>query len=250
MHVFPVEGLPEIAPGDDIAALIQERASVEPDDVVCVASTIVSKAEGRQADLDSFPASSRAEAVADGLTETLGKPVDPRFVQAIFEESTEIVLEQPFVLTVLPFGHTTVNAGIDRSNVPDADMLLLPTDPAESARRLHEELGCAVVVTDTSGRPFRLGQRNVALGWAGLPANRDWRGQTDREGRELEATVQCVVDELAGTANLVTGEGDGGTPVAVVRDWEFGTHEGDDDLFRRPEEDVVRRAIRAWQHAQ
>lgn len=250
MHVFPVEGLPEIAPGDDIAALIQERTPVESDDIVCVASTIVSKAEGRQANLASFPASERAEAVADGLTETLGKPVDPRFVQAIFEESAEILLEQPFVLTVLPFGHTTVNAGIDRSNVPDADMLLLPTDPAESARRLHEELGCPVVVTDTSGRPFRLGQRNVALGWAGLPANRDWRGQTDREGRELEATVQCVVDELAGTANLVTGEGDGGTPVAVVRDWEFGTHEGDDDLFRRPEGDVVRRAIRAWQHTQ
>jgi coenzyme F420-0:L-glutamate ligase/coenzyme F420-1:gamma-L-glutamate ligase len=244
MQVFAVDGLPEVASGDDIGALIQDHVSVGPDDVVCVASTIVSKAEGRQANLADFPASERAAAVADVLTESLGKPVDPRFVQAVFESSEEVLLTEPFLLTVLPFGHTTVNAGIDRSNVPDTDMLLLPTDPEASAQRLHNALGCPVVVTDTSGRPFRLGQRNVALGWAGLPAHRDWRGETDREGRELSATVQCVVDELAGVANLVTGEGDGGTPVAVVRDWTFGAHAGDDDLFRASDNDVVKAALR------
>ncbi|MFB6222142.1 MAG: coenzyme F420-0:L-glutamate ligase [Haloarcula sp.] len=248
MRVFPIEGLPEITPEDDIAELVRERETIRPDDIVCVASTIVSKAEGRQANLDDYPASSRAESVADDLSETLGKPIDPRFVEAIFEESADVLLTHPFLLTVLPFGHTTVNAGIDQSNVPGADILRLPTAPAESARRLHDALGCPVVVTDTSGRPFRLGQRNVALGWAGLPANRDWRGQTDRDGRELTATVQCVVDELAGAANLVTGEGDGGTPVAVIRDWEFGAHQGDDELFRHVEEDVVRQALDAWQH--
>jgi coenzyme F420-0:L-glutamate ligase/coenzyme F420-1:gamma-L-glutamate ligase len=103
-----------------------------------------------------------------------------------------------------------------------------------------------VVVTDTSGRPFRYGQRGVAVGWAGLPAARDWRGESDREGREMEATVQAVVDELAGAANLVTGEGAGGTPVAVVRGFEFGDHAGDDDLFRTPEDDLVRPALREY----
>jgi len=135
------------------------------------------------------------------------------------------VLDAPFLLAVTRFGHTTVNAGIDRSNVPDADLLLLPEDPTASAERIHaglaDALGVAVdgsdgspaddspavVVTDTSGRPFRQGQAAVALGWAGIPAARDWRGESDRDGREMGVTVQAVVDELAGAANLVTGEG-------------------------------------------
>jgi coenzyme F420-0:L-glutamate ligase/coenzyme F420-1:gamma-L-glutamate ligase len=246
MHVEPVGGLPEVTPDDDVGELIDANVDLQPDDVLCVASTIVSKAEGRQANFAEYEATPRTEQVAAGLEETLGKPVDPRFVAAIFEESEEILLTNPFILTVLPFGHTTVNAGVDRSNIPDADMILLPTDPAASARRIAETVGCAVVVTDTSGRPFRLGQRNVALGWAGIDANRDWRGETDREGRELTATVQCVVDELAGAANLVTGEGDGGTPAAVIRDWDFGDHDGDDQLFRPADEDVIRDALRDW----
>jgi coenzyme F420-0:L-glutamate ligase/coenzyme F420-1:gamma-L-glutamate ligase len=125
---------------------------------------------------------------------------------------------------------------------------LLPQDPTASAQRLHETLGTRVVVTDTSGRPFRYGQRGVALGWAGMPAARDWRGETDREGREMTATVQAVVDELAAAANLVTGEGAGGTPVAVVRDWEFGDHSGSDDLFRDRSDDVIRPPLEAWSY--
>jgi len=152
------------------------------------------------------------------------------------------------MLAVTQFGHITVNAGIDRSNVPDADLLLLPEDPQASAKRVHDTLGCRVVVTDTSGRPFRYGQRGVAIGWAGMPAVRDWRGETDRDGRELEATKQAVVDELAAAANLVTGEGDGGTPVAVIRDWEFGEHDGTDDLFREESDDLIRPALTAWEY--
>ena len=246
MEVFAVEGLPEIREGDDLAALVRERVELRPDDVVCVASTVVSKAEGRGANLADFPASERAEALADALSELAGEEKDPRFAQAILEESEELILEAPFVLAVTRFGHITVNAGIDRSNVPDHDLLLLPEDPTASAESLAEDLGCPVVVTDTSGRPFRHGQRGVALGWAGMPAARDWRGEFDRDGRELGVTVQAVVDELAGAANLVTGEGDGGTPVAVIRDFEFGDHEGSDLLFRSEERDVVRQALRDW----
>jgi len=249
MNVFAVEGLPEIQPGDDLAALIAERVDLRADDVVCVASTVVSKAEGRQADLGEFPAGECAKRIARRIGDLAGERKDPRFAQAVLEESEELLLEHPIMLAVTHFGHVTVNAGIDRSNVPGADLLLLPEDPAASAERLRERLGARVIVADTSGRPFRYGQRGVALGWAGLPAARDWRGETDREGREMEATVQAVVDELAAAANLVTGEGGGGTPVAVVGGFEFGDHAGDDRLFRPDEDDLVRAALREWSHA-
>ena len=243
MEVFAVPDIPEIQPGDDLAALIDERVDLREDDVLTVASTVVSKAEGRGADLADFEAGEHARDIADQIGDIAGERKDPRFAQAVIEESEEIVLEAPFILAVTRFGHITVNAGIDRSNVPGADLLLLPEDPSASARRLSDALGAPVVVTDTSGRAFRQGQRGVAIGWAGLSATRDWRGEHDREGRELTATVEAVVDELAAASNLVTGEGDDGRPVAVVRDWDFGDHDGHDHLFRDRDSDLVRQAL-------
>ncbi|WP_458206870.1 coenzyme F420-0:L-glutamate ligase [Haladaptatus sp. NG-SE-30] len=251
MNVFAVPGIPEVEPGDDIAGLVEERVDLEPGDVLLVASTIVSKAEGRMADLSAFPASPRAEELAARLADISGEEKDPRFAQAVLEESTEIIVEAPFLLTATRFGHIGVNAGIDRSNTGDADLLLLPKQPSESAGRIRANLSVdvPVVVTDTCGRPFRHGQRGVALGWAGMPASRDWRGERDRDGHELEVTVESVVDELASTANLVTGEGDDGLPVVVVRDWEFGNHEGSENLFRAVEGDFIRQALRGWEFA-
>ncbi len=246
MNIFAVEGLPEIEPGDDIAGMIAKRVDLRPDDVVCVASTIVSKAEGRQADLADFEAGGQAQNIAERVGEAADEEKDPRFAQAVIEESEELLMDFPIMLAVTRFGHIGVNAGIDRSNIPDADLLLLPEDPTASAQRLHDALDVPVVVTDTSGRPFRHGQRGVAIGWAGIPAARDWRGRTDRDGKELEATVQAVVDELAAAANLVTGEGDGGNPVAVVRGWEFGDFDGSDDLFRSEDEDLIQPAIKEY----
>ncbi|MFB6304099.1 MAG: coenzyme F420-0:L-glutamate ligase [Haloferacaceae archaeon] len=247
MELFAVPDLPEVRAGDDLAALVRERVDLRPDDVVCVASTVVSKTEGRTADLDDFPAGPRAVEIAERLERVTGEEKDPRFAQAVLEESTEVLMEAPFLLTETRFGHVGVNAGIDRSNVPDADLLLLPRRPDESAERIRAGLDAdRVVVTDTCGRPFRHGQRGVAIGWAGLPASRDWRGEPDRDGRELGVTVENVVDELAAAANLVSGEGAGGTPVVVVRDFEFGDHAGSDEHFRAVEDDLVRQAIRAW----
>jgi coenzyme F420-0:L-glutamate ligase/coenzyme F420-1:gamma-L-glutamate ligase len=247
MELFAVSDLPEIEPGDDLAGLLSARVDLRPDDVVCVASTVVSKAEGRVATLDEFPAGPRAREVAARLESVTGEEKDPRFAQAVLEESTELLIEAPFLLTETRFGHVTVNAGIDRSNVPGGDLLLLPKRPRASAVRLREGLDAdRVVVTDTCGRPFRHGQRGVAIGWAGLPASRDWRGERDREGRELTATVESVVDELAAAANLLTGEGAAGTPVVVVRGFEFGDHGGSDELFREVDDDLVRQAIRQW----
>jgi coenzyme F420-0:L-glutamate ligase/coenzyme F420-1:gamma-L-glutamate ligase len=275
MDVFAVPGLPEVRPGDDLASLIAERTDLRDDDVLAVASTVVSKAEDRRADLSDFPAGPRATELADRLAEISGEEKDPRFAQAVLEESTELIMEAPFLLTATKFGHVGVNAGIDRSNVggaaveddaagdggaavednaagdEGADLLLLPERPTESADRIRRNLDAdpAVIVTDTSGRPFRHGQRGVALGWSGIPASRDWRGEADRDGHELEVTVEAVVDELAAAANLVTGEGDDGLPVAVVRDWEFGDHEGSNNLYRDVDGDFVRQALRGWEFA-
>ncbi|WP_435344625.1 coenzyme F420-0:L-glutamate ligase [Haloarchaeobius sp. HRN-SO-5] len=248
MELLPVPEVPEIREGDDLARVVTERFDLRPDDVVVVASTVVSKTEGRFADLADFPAGPRAREIASRLASISGEEKDPRFAQAVLEESTELLLEAPFLLTETKFGHVGVNAGIDRSNVPDSDVLLLPERPSESAARIRDGLphGNPVVVTDTSGRPFRHGQTAVAIGWDGMYANRDWRGERDRDGRELGVTVQCVVDELAAAANLVAGEGAGGTPVVVVRDWSFGDHDGHDSVFRGVDSDLVRQALRGW----
>lgn len=246
MELFAVSNLPEVNQGDDLAALITEQVDLRSDDIICVASTIISKAEGRTANLDRFSPGPRARE----LTTALDSDIDPRFTQAVLEESVEVILESPFLLTETRFGHIGVNAGIDRSNVPDADLLLLPKSPTESAQRLHEGLPAnRIIVTDTCGRPFRHGQRGVALGWAGLPPARDWRGETDRDGRELSATVENVVDELAAASNLLTGEGDDGTPVVVIRDFEWGDHGSSDAHFRDVDTDFVRQAVRGWSYA-
>ncbi|MBP1987706.1 coenzyme F420-0:L-glutamate ligase [Halolamina salifodinae] len=252
MELFAVPDLPEIREGDDLAAMIADRVDLREDDVVCVASTVVSKAEGRTADLDDFPPGPRATEIARNLEEISGDEKDPRFAQAVLENCTDVVMAEPFILTEAPFGHVSVNAGIDRSNVPDHDLLLLPERPSESAGHVHESLpeSPPVLVTDTAGRSFRHGQRALTIGWAGMPASRDWRGETDRDGHELQVTVQSVVDELAGAANLVSGEGDGGDPVVIVRDWEFGDHDGSDNLFREMRGDFVRQALRVWEFDQ
>jgi len=252
MEVSAVPDLPEIEPGDDIAALVADRVDLRPDDVVVVASTIVSKAAGLIADLDDFDPSERALRIASRIGALTDEEKDPRFAQAVLEESAGLLTEAPFLLTVTHFGHVCVNAGIDRSNVGgEGDLLLLPRDPSERAAAIADGLPVddpAVIVSDTCGRPFRLGQRGVAIGWAGLPASRDWRGETDRDGHELEVTVESVVDEIAASANLLSGEGAGGTPVVVVRDFDFGDHAGTDDLFRSRESDIVRQAVRAWSY--
>ena len=249
MELFAVADIPEVAPGDDLASLIRERVDLRPDDVVCVASTVVSKAEGRIADLDDYPAGPRAREIADNLSALEDREKDPRFAQAVLEESVEIIMESPFLLTETRFGHVGVNAGIDRSNVPNNEILLLPKRPTESARRLHASLDVPVIVTDTCGRPFRHGQRGVAIGRAGLPASHDWRGEHDRDGRELGVTVEAIADELAAAANLTFGEGSGSHPIAVIEGFDPDGFGGSDELFRDVETDFVRQALREWSYA-
>lgn len=250
MRLRAIEGIPEIVEGDDIGRLLDELDQPAADDIVVIASTIVSKAEGRGRRLDEYEPSSRAMELAQALDDRHGGSRDPRFAQAVLDESEELLIEDPFILSVTQFGHIGVNAGIDRSNLPgDADILLLPSDPMESAAAIRDSLQNSppVIISDTSGRPFRLGQRGVAIGWAGLPATKDWRGKTDRRGHELAVTVEAIVDELASAANLLTGEADDGKPVVYVENWyNKGDINGADGLFRAEEHDYVRQALRQW----
>jgi coenzyme F420-0:L-glutamate ligase/coenzyme F420-1:gamma-L-glutamate ligase len=236
---YVVEGLPIIKPGDDIAALIESLFNIQDGDILCLASTIVAKSEGRLRTLESYRPSKRAERI----TRQIGK--DPRFVQAVLDESADILLEEPFLLTKTRFGHIGVNAGIDQSNVGGGRILLLPEDPSRSAEKLRRSLNknCAVIITDTCGRPFRCGVTGVAIGWAGISALQDWRGKRDMHGKVLEITLEAVVDEIASAANLLMGEAGDGTPAIVFRGLRFPSG-GKSSVFMPEDRDVIRPFLR------
>jgi coenzyme F420-0:L-glutamate ligase/coenzyme F420-1:gamma-L-glutamate ligase len=240
MQGHVIRGLPIIKEGDDIASLIKSLFDFQDGDVLCLASTIVAKSEGRFRELESYHPTERAFAISRNV----GK--DPRFVQAVLDESDEVLLDQPFLLVATRFGHVGVNAGIDQSNVGDARILLLPENPAGSAKRLRTELGkdCAVIITDTCGRPFRTGVAGVAIGWAGIAALRDWRGEQDLHGKALEITLEAIVDEIAAMANLLMGEAGDGTPAVVFRGLEYPCS-GDSSIFMAEEKDVIRPRLKS-----
>lgn len=236
---YVVEGLPIIKPGDDIAALIESLFNIQDGDILCLASTVVAKSEGRLRTLESYRPSERAERIA----RQVGK--DSRFVQAVLDESADVLLEEPFLLTKTRFGHIGVNAGIDQSNVGGGRILLLPEDPSRSAEKLRRSLNknCAVIITDTCGRPFRCGVTGVAIGWAGISALQDWRGKRDMHGKVLEITLEAVVDEIASAANLLMGEAGDGTPAIVFRGLRFPSG-GKRSVFMPEGRDVIRPFLR------
>jgi coenzyme F420-0:L-glutamate ligase/coenzyme F420-1:gamma-L-glutamate ligase len=195
--------LPEVRPGDDLAALIDVAAGrvggLKATDVLAVAHKVVSKAEGRVASLDTvFPGWEARE-----LAKAHGK--DPRHMQVILDESAEILrADRGRIICRTHHGFVCANAGVDASNAgAPGTLVLLPEDPDASARALRHELGCAVLVTDSFGRAWRQGQCEVAIGCAGLAPAEDWRGQPDSHGRELAATVIAIADEAAAAADLV-----------------------------------------------
>jgi coenzyme F420-0:L-glutamate ligase/coenzyme F420-1:gamma-L-glutamate ligase len=216
-------GMPEVRPGDDLAALLAEAAAraggLRDGDVLCVAHKVVSKAEGRLRRLaDVAPGRRAAELAAQA-----GK--DPRHVQAVLDESAEVLrAERGVLICVTRHGFVCANAGVDASNAGAGDVVvLLPEDPDGSARvlraALRERTGVApaVVITDSFGRAWRLGQSEVAIGVAGLAPLDDWRGRPDADGRELTATAIAVADEVAATADLARGGKDSRVPAALVR---------------------------------
>lgn len=213
-----VPGLAEISAGADLAEMIVAAgARPQNDDVVVVAHKAVSKAEGRTRALSDVDPSPRARQLA----QELGK--DARHVQVVLDESREVLRAAHGVLIcVTRHGFVCANAGVDASNVPGEDtVLLLPVDPDASARglraRLNELAGTSpgVLITDSFGRAWRQGQSDVAIGCAGLRPLDDWRGATDSVGRELKATVLAVADQLAATADLARRK-DSSEPAVII----------------------------------
>ena len=209
-----VPGLPEVRPGDDLAAMIAAAAELRPGDVVVISQKVVSKAEGRLVELRGVQPSERAR----DLARALGK--DPRAVQVVLDESSEVLrAERGVLITRTRQGLVCANAGVDQSNVPGDDVVcLLPLDPDASARRIRAALpsGVAVVIADSLGRAWRLGQADVAIGCAGLAPLDDRRGTVDADGRPLIATMDAVADQAASAAALVRDKA-GREAVVVLR---------------------------------
>lgn len=229
VQLLPVEGLPEVAPGDDLAGLLAERCPLETGDVLVVTQKVVSKAEGRMVAVD---------------------PDDPVSHKQLVEQESVRVLRRrgDLIISETAHGFVCANAGIDLSNVPQGWAALLPEDADRSARRIRDRIRAersvevGVVVSDTFGRTWRRGVTDVAIGCAGVAAVVDLRGTTDALGRELQVTEVAVADEIASAAELVMGKARG-VPAAIVR----GVHASwlrqgsvHDEIVRPPAEDLFR----------
>jgi len=241
LRVFPVEGMPEVHEGDKVGELIAARIELQDGDVAVVSQKIVSKAEGMVRRLSEVAPSARARELADELDK------EAEVVELVLSESREILrAERGVLITETHHGFVCANAGIDTSNLPeDGTVCLLPADPDASARRIRAELPAqvGVVIADSFGRAWRLGQAEVAIGCACLAPLDDWRGRQDAHGRELTATAIAIADQVAAAADLVRSK-DSGVPAAVVRG--LGRHVTAEDgpgaaaLRRPPAEDLFR----------
>ena len=238
--VTPVEGLPELGEGDDLAALIAERIELRGGDVVVVAQKAVSKIEGRVVALAGIEPSARARELA-------ADDADPRRIQVILDEAAELVrIRPPLIIARTRHGFVCGSAGVDASNAPAPEtVVLLPLDPDASAARLradlHDRTGAdvGVVVTDSFGRPWRAATTEVAIGAAGVEVVRDLIGERDPVGYELHATRIALADEIAGAAQLVFGKLDR-VPVAVLRGLDVRGDGRAVDLVIPPETDLFR----------
>jgi coenzyme F420-0:L-glutamate ligase / coenzyme F420-1:gamma-L-glutamate ligase len=249
LTLFALPGIPAVQPGDNIAelllaALAEAGIPLEAGDILVVAQKIISKAEGRLARLAGVVPGEEALSVA----QVTGK--DPRLVELILGESVGISRMAPGVLIVRHrLGFTSANAGIDRSNVSQVDeedqVLLLPVDPDQSAAEIgrilqdRTDVPVGVVISDSHGRPFRLGTTGVAIGVAGIPALWDRRGESDLYGYQLQHTEVGVGDEIAAAAGLLMGQGAEGVPAVLIRGLMLPAADGKaSDLVRPMEKDL------------
>lgn len=249
VQVIPVEGLPLIQKGDNLGKLVVEAAKkqstpLQPHDVVVVTHVVVSKAEGNVVNLDNIKPSPRAFEIAKESNK------DPALVEVILQETKEIVrVGQNSIITETNSGIICANAGVDRSNVAgDRNVVPLPKNPNASAENIRQEIKrltgieVAVIVSDTHGRPFRMGEINIAVGVAGFKPIRDRRGEKDLFGYVLRIKQTAIADELSSAAELVMGQASEGIPAAIVRGYNYRPDENASDtlLIRPKEKDLFR----------
>jgi coenzyme F420-0:L-glutamate ligase/coenzyme F420-1:gamma-L-glutamate ligase len=249
VKIVAVENLPLITKGDNLAELIynaveKQNTPIQEKDVIVITHVAVSKAEGNVVNLDDISPSERAKEIAQQTSK------DPALVEAVLRETKEIVRIGPnSIITETKKGIVCANAGVDRSNIEgERNVVLLPKDPDASVQKIRREIkrltGCdvAVIVSDTHGRPFRMGEINVAIGVAGIKPIRDRRGEKDLFGYELRIKQTAIADELASAAELVIGQADEGIPVAIIRGYNYQVMENASvaELTRPKEKDLFR----------
>ncbi len=249
VKIIPVNNLPLFNKGDNIGQLICEAAEkqgtpIQENDVLVVTHVAVSKAEGNIVNLDEVVPSERAVEIARKVNK------DPAMVEVILRETKDIVRLGPHsLITETKHGIISANAGVDRSNVKgERNVALLPVNPDASARGIKQEIkkltGCdvAVIISDTHGRPLRMGEINVAIGVAGIKPIRDRRGEKDLFGYVLRIKQTCIADELASAAELVIGQASEGIPVAIIRGYKYKVAEdlSARGLTRPKEKDLFR----------
>ena len=241
LQVIPVKFQKEVEPNDDLVDLILESFEINDDDIFVFSQKIISKNEDRILRLSSVNPS----LLADGIASSYGK--DPRLVELILSESKRIVrMENGVIIVETKHGFVCANAGIDESNVEDGYATLLPSDPDRSANLLKEKIkqntgkNVAVIISDTFGRPFRLGQTDIAIGIAGLEPILDYNGKPDTFGKIMQVTAIAVADEICSASELVMGKIQK-CPIAVIRNYNFSSstakiqemlRSDHDDLFR------------------
>ena len=249
VKIIAVESLPLFKEGDNIGQFIcdaaeKQKTPIQENDVVVVTHVAVSKAEGNVVNLDEVVPSERALEIAAKVFK------DPAMVEVILRETKEIVRMGPnSLITETKNGIVSANAGIDRSNVKgDRNVALLPVDPDASAQNIRREIKkrtsktVAVIVSDTHGRPLRMGEINIAIGIAGIKPIRDRRGEKDLFGYVLHVKQTCIADELASAAELVIGQANEGIPAAIIRGYKYQAAENVSakDLTRPKEKDMFR----------
>ena len=241
LEIIPVKIQKEIEPDDDLVDLILESSEVNDGDILVFSQKIVSKNDGRILSLSSVNPS----LLANGIASSYGK--DPRLVELILSESKRIVrMENGIIIVETKHGFVCANAGIDESNVQDGYATLLPDNPDQSANLLKGKIeqktgkNIAVIISDTFGRPFRLGQTNVAIGIAGLEPILDYNGKPDTFGKIMQVTAIAIADEICSASELVMGKVEK-CPIAIVRNYNFNLSDAKiqkllrsehDDLFR------------------
>ncbi len=249
VKVFAVEGLPLIKPGDNLGELIvnasqKQKTPLQDKDIIVITHVVVSKAEGNIVNLDEIIPSEKAKEIAQKTNK------DPALVEVILRESSDIVrIGQNSIITETKSGSVSANAGVDRSNVSgNRNVVPLPKNPNASAQNVRQEIkrltgaDVGVIVSDTHGRPFRVGEINVAVGVAGLKPIRDRRGEKDLFGYVLRIKQTAIADELASAAELVIGQADEGIPAAIIRGYKYQSNDNNPptELIRPKARDLFR----------